>query len=99
MTESLADRFDGGSMQDIGTAPEPASADGASCHAGRDAMRQAAARAGSSDVIDRLAADYPLGPHDQPQSMCPALRFAPRGPQDAPHRDGAVGFGLAASTA
>ncbi|WP_245501184.1 chlorophyllide a reductase subunit Y [Lichenibacterium minor] len=44
-----------------------------SCHAGRDEMRRAAAAAGSSDVMDRLAADYPLGPHDQPQSMCPAF--------------------------
>ena len=73
MSERLADGFDDGSMQDIGTAPEPASSDGASCHAGRDAMRRAAAKAGASDVIDRLAADYPLGPHDQPQSMCPAF--------------------------
>ena len=73
MSERLSDGFDDGSMQDIGTAPEPVSADGASCHAGRDEMRRAAAKAGSSDVIDRLAADYPLGPHDQPQSMCPAF--------------------------
>jgi chlorophyllide a reductase subunit Y len=37
-------------------------------------MMQAAAReAGKSEVLDRYAADYPKGPHDQPQSMCPAF--------------------------
>ncbi len=65
----LRDSHDG-FVQDIGTAPAPESS---SCHAGRDEMRRAAAKAGSSAVIDRLAADYPLGPHDQPQSMCPAF--------------------------
>ncbi len=59
-----------GFVQDIGAAPEK---EASSCHAGRDEMRRAAASAGSSDVMDRLAADYPLGPHDQPQSMCPAF--------------------------
>ena len=36
-------------------------------------MRQAARDAGKSDVLDQYAADYPVGPHDQPQSMCPAF--------------------------
>ncbi len=36
-------------------------------------MREAAANAGKSEVLDRYAADYPVGPHDQPQSMCPAF--------------------------
>ncbi len=36
-------------------------------------MRDAAAKAGKSDILDRYAADYPQGPHDQPQSMCPAF--------------------------
>ena len=30
-------------------------------------------QAGKSDVLARYAADYPQGPHDQPQSMCPAF--------------------------
>ena len=30
-------------------------------------------RAGKSETLDRYAADYPKGPHDQPQSMCPAF--------------------------
>ena len=46
---------------------------GAGCHAGADTMRDAAAKAGKSEVLDRYAADYPKGPHDQPQSMCPAF--------------------------
>nr|MCU0626114.1 chlorophyllide a reductase subunit Y [Gemmatimonadaceae bacterium] len=29
--------------------------------------------AGKSEVLERYAADYPTGPHDQPQSMCPAF--------------------------
>ena len=48
-------------------------AEGAGCHAGADTMREAAARAGKSEVLERYAADYPRGPHDQPQSMCPAF--------------------------
>ena len=44
----------------------------AGCHAG-DKLAEAARSAGKSEVLDRLAKDYPLGPHDQPQSMCPAF--------------------------
>ena len=36
-------------------------------------MLEAARAAGKSDSLDRLMADYPRGPHDQPQSMCPAF--------------------------
>ena len=43
------------------------------CHAGADTMHDAATRAGKSAILDRYAADYPKGPHDQPQSMCPAF--------------------------
>jgi chlorophyllide a reductase subunit Y len=57
--------------------PEALQADGLGCHAGRDEMLKAAKAAGNSDLLDRYAADYPLapgaGPHDQPQSMCPAF--------------------------
>jgi chlorophyllide a reductase subunit Y len=48
-------------------------ADGAGCHAGADQMRAAAASAGKSEILDQYAQDYPQGPHDQPQSMCPAF--------------------------
>jgi chlorophyllide a reductase subunit Y len=36
-------------------------------------MLEAARAAGKSEVLDRFAHDYPRGPHDQPQSMCPAF--------------------------
>jgi len=43
------------------------------CHGGRETMLEAARAAGKSESLDRLLADYPRGPHDQPQSMCPAF--------------------------
>jgi 3,8-divinyl chlorophyllide a/chlorophyllide a reductase subunit Y len=51
----------------------PMSGDGLGCHGGAAAMRAAAAAAGKSETLTRYAADYPAGPHDQPQSMCPAF--------------------------
>lgn len=48
-------------------------ADGSGCHAGKETMRKAAMAAGKSETLERYAADYPVGPHDQPQSMCPAF--------------------------
>ncbi|HEX5634417.1 MAG TPA: chlorophyllide a reductase subunit Y [Gemmatimonadales bacterium] len=47
--------------------------DGASCHAPREQMVAAAAAAGKGEVLEGYARDYPRGPHDQPQSMCPAF--------------------------
>ena len=52
-------------------AGEGAAADG--CHAGKDTMRAAAEKAGKSELLEQFAEDYPTGPHDQPQSMCPAF--------------------------
>ncbi len=46
---------------------------GASCHAGEKTLLEAAQSAGKSEVLERYALDYPKGPHDQPQSMCPAF--------------------------
>ncbi len=43
------------------------------CHAGGDTMARAAAEAGKSELLEQYARDYPRGPHDQPQSMCPAF--------------------------
>ena len=43
------------------------------CHGGRETLDAAARAAGKSVTMDRLLADYPRGPHDQPQSMCPAF--------------------------
>ena len=45
----------------------------ASCHSDKAALRAAAKAAGSGETIERYARDYPVGPHDQPQSMCPAF--------------------------
>jgi len=50
-----------------------AQADGLGCHAGKDAMVAAAEAAGLSETLAQLREDYPQGPHDQPQSMCPAF--------------------------
>jgi chlorophyllide a reductase subunit Y len=51
--------------------------DGMGCHSGGEAMLAAARSAGKSDVLEQYAKDYPrdakAGPHDQPQSMCPAF--------------------------
>ena len=47
--------------------------DGSGCHGGRETLDAAARAAGKGAVMERLAADYPQGPHDQPQSMCPAF--------------------------
>lgn len=43
------------------------------CHAGASEMKSAAKRSGNIELMNRLAEDYPKGPHDQPQSMCPAF--------------------------
>jgi chlorophyllide a reductase subunit Y len=48
-------------------------AGGLGCHGGAEQMRAAAQAAGKSEVLERYAKDYPKGPHDQPQSMCPAF--------------------------
>ncbi|MEI8302395.1 MAG: chlorophyllide a reductase subunit Y [Burkholderiales bacterium] len=53
--------------------PQALQGDGLGCHSGAQALREAAASAGKSDTLARYAADYPKGPHDQPQSMCPAF--------------------------
>ncbi len=47
--------------------------DGVGCHSGREQMDAAARAAGKADTLDQYQADYPKGPHDQPQSMCPAF--------------------------
>ncbi len=43
------------------------------CHGGKDELRKAAEAAGKSETLEQYARDYPQGPHDQPQSMCPAF--------------------------
>jgi 3,8-divinyl chlorophyllide a/chlorophyllide a reductase subunit Y len=43
------------------------------CHADPGTLQKAAAAAGKSKTLEQYAIDYPKGPHDQPQSMCPAF--------------------------
>jgi chlorophyllide a reductase subunit Y len=54
-------------------AADAPAAEGSGCHGGRETMMEAAKAAGKSESMERLQADYPRGPHDQPQSMCPAF--------------------------
>jgi chlorophyllide a reductase subunit Y len=54
---------------DVSAAP----VEGSGCHGGKDVMLEAAKKAGKTEILDQYAKDYPLGPHDQPQSMCPAF--------------------------
>ena len=66
---------------EAGTAQQPdagfnsaaTASDGLGCHGGQAEMLKAAHAAGKSDTLDQYAKDYPKGPHDQPQSMCPAF--------------------------
>lgn len=53
--------------------PEAAQVDGLGCHSGAAQLKAAAQAAGKSETLEQYAADYPKGPHDQPQSMCPAF--------------------------
>ena len=61
--------------QNAGPAPADvrAQADGISCSAGRDQLRAQAEQNGNAELLARYDADYPKGPHDRPQSMCPAF--------------------------
>ena len=47
-------------------------ADGLGCHSGSE-MKKAAELSGKSELLAQFAKDYPQGPHDKPQSMCPAF--------------------------
>jgi 3,8-divinyl chlorophyllide a/chlorophyllide a reductase subunit Y len=53
--------------------PNTLKTDGLGCHSGKEQMLNAAKSAGKSETLDQYARDYPKGPHDQPQSMCPAF--------------------------
>ena len=55
------------------TASEPpVLQDGFGCHSGSE-LEKAARLSGNSEILDQFAKDYPQGPHDKPQSMCPAF--------------------------
>ena len=67
-----ADVIEGTSTQGE-EAPDLKGGDGMGCHAGAAEMESAARMAGKSEILDQYAKDYPQGPHDKPQSMCPAF--------------------------
>ena len=46
--------------------------DGFGCHSGSE-LKKAAELSGNSELLAQFAKDYPQGPHDKPQSMCPAF--------------------------
>ena len=54
-------------------ADTPPDVDAGACHSGETRLTAQARAAGKSETLARLIADYPKGPHDQPQSMCPAF--------------------------
>ncbi|NYS25617.1 chlorophyllide a reductase subunit Y [Rhodobacteraceae bacterium 2376] len=58
---------------DAPNAAPGAAADGMGCHAPAEKMDAAARAAGNGEVLDQFARDYPRGPHDKPESMCPAF--------------------------
>ena len=55
------------------SAPVADNGDALGCHSGAEKMKASAIASGNRDLIERFEADYPKGPHDQPQSMCPAF--------------------------
>ncbi len=48
-------------------------AEASGCHGGTELSKASARAAGNDALMDRYENDYPKGPHDQPQSMCPAF--------------------------
>ena len=54
--------------------PNPAPpSEGVSCTGSAAELRAAAQAAGKGELLEGFERDYPSGPHDQPQSMCPAF--------------------------
>ena len=43
------------------------------CHGDREALANGAGGKANQELLAQYAEDYPVGPHDQPQSMCPAF--------------------------
>jgi chlorophyllide a reductase subunit Y len=60
-------------LLEIDQADTAATTEVSGCHAGPDTRPAAASGTASAALLERYAADYPRGPHDQPQSMCPAF--------------------------
>ncbi|WP_082181901.1 chlorophyllide a reductase subunit Y, partial [Aestuariivita boseongensis] len=69
-TADQADVIEG--AERVEAADAPAGVDGLGCHSGSE-MKKAAEMSGNAEVLEQYAKDYPQGPHDKPQSMCPAF--------------------------
>ncbi|MEM1365359.1 MAG: chlorophyllide a reductase subunit Y, partial [Pseudomonadota bacterium] len=57
---------------------EASTAEGLGCHSSAEQMAAAAKASGNAEIMEGFERDYPLaehnvGPHEQPQSMCPAF--------------------------
>lgn len=59
-------------IKDSDTIPQDLGTPKTGCHS-KGEMSKAAKAAGKSETLEQYAKDYPTGPHDQPQSMCPAF--------------------------
>ena len=53
--------------------PKTASTNVSGCHSGADKLRAQAMASGKKELLEGFERDYPKGPHEQPQSMCPAF--------------------------
>jgi chlorophyllide a reductase subunit Y len=57
----------------VDTVAAPPSAADVSCHGDARAALEAVRAGGGSEALRTLMEDYPRGPHEQPQGMCPAF--------------------------
>ena len=60
-------------LDTVPDAAQEADAGATGCHSGAERMRASAIASGKAEIMEQFEKDYPKGPHDQPQSMCPAF--------------------------
>ncbi len=73
---TLDSRHDGSAETPVTTGTPDVTApasDGLGCHSGAEKLRAQAIEGGNAELLAQFAKDYPQGPHDKPQSMCPAF--------------------------
>ena len=66
-------RYESDAEAPVLTGTPDAAAPAGGCHAGSEKLRAEAMGGETADLLARFAKDYPQGPHDKPQSMCPAF--------------------------
>ena len=57
-------------MEDL---PESSKLDSFGCHSKLNQKKSIKSINSNNEILDKFRKDYPLGPHDKPQSMCPAF--------------------------